>query len=199
MNKPPLTRRQREILDFLEHYCRKHRISPTLDEIARHFGVNKVTIFGHIAELERKGMLVRGARGVSRSLQVAPDAQRRKAIPILGDIAAGRPIEAVEDADGLDLSELFSAPDDTYALRVKGDSMIEDAICDGDVVIVLRNKAACDGDVVVAILPGEAATLKRFYRQGDAVRLQPANSALQPIVVKELEIRGVVVGVVRRF
>jgi repressor LexA len=199
MNTPPLTRRQREILDFLEHYCRKHRISPTLDEIARHFGVNKVTIFGHIAELERKGMLVRGARGVSRSLQVAPDAQRRKAIPILGDIAAGRPIEAVEDADGLDLSELFSAPDDTYALRVKGDSMIEDAICDGDVVIVLRNKAACDGDVVVAILPGEAATLKRFYRQGDAVRLQPANSALQPIVVKELEIRGVVVGVVRRF
>ncbi len=199
MNTPPLTRRQREILDFLEHYCRKHRISPTLDEIARQFGVNKVTIFGHIAELERKGMLVRGARGVSRSLQVAPDAQRRKAIPILGDIAAGRPIEAVEDADGLDLSELFSAPDDTYALRVKGDSMIEDAICDGDVVIVLRNKPACDGDVVVAILPGEAATLKRFYRQGDAVRLQPANSALQPIVVKELEIRGVVVGVVRRF
>jgi len=199
MNTPPLTRRQREILDFIEHYCRKHRISPTLDEIARHFGVNKVTIFGHIAELERKGMLVRGARGVSRSLQVAPDAQRHRAIPILGDIAAGRPIEAVEDAEGLDLSELFSAPDDTYALRVKGDSMIDDAICDGDVVIVHRNKPASDGDVVVAILPGEAATLKRFYREGDAVRLQPANSALQPIVVKELEIRGVVVGVVRRF
>jgi len=199
MNTPPLTRRQREILDFLEHYCRKHRISPTLDEIARHFGVNKVTIFGHIAELERKGMFVRGARGVSRSLQVAPDAQRHRAIPILGDIAAGRPIEAVEDAEGLDLSELFSAPDDTYALRVKGDSMIDDAICDGDVVIVHRNKPASDGDVVVAILPGEAATLKRFYREGDAVRLQPANSALQPIVVKELEIRGVVGGVVRRF
>jgi repressor LexA len=200
MTTPPLTRRQRQILDFLESYCRRNGISPTLEEIAQQFGVNKVTIFGHIAELERKGMLVRGGRGISRSLRVAPDAQRaRSSIPILGKIAAGRPIQAVEEPDELDLIDLFPTQEDLYALTVKGDSMIEDAICDGDMVIVVRNRPVENGDIVVAILPGEEATLKRFYKEGDSVRLQPANSALEPIFVRDVEVRGVVVGVVRRF
>jgi repressor LexA len=200
MTTHPLTRRQRQILDFLELYCRKNRISPTLEEIAQHFGVNKVTIFGHIAELERKGVLTRAGRGISRSLQVTPAAKRdRPLIPILGDIAAGRPIEALEEPDTMDLVELFPTQRDLYALRVKGDSMIDDAICDGDVVIVARDKNVENGDVVVAILPGEETTLKRYYREGDSVRLQPANSTLKALIVKEVEVRGVVVGVVRRF
>jgi repressor LexA len=200
MTTPPLTRRQRQILDFLESYCRRNRISPTLEEIAQEFGVNKVTIFGHIAELERKGMLLRGGRGVSRSLQVSPDAQStRTSIPLLGKIAAGQPIEAVERADAIDLMELFPTREELYALEVKGNSMIEDAICDGDVVIVVKHRPVANGDIVVAVLPGEEATLKRFFKEGESIRLQPANSTLVPIFVKDVEIRGVVVGVVRRL
>jgi len=202
MSRPPLTRRQSQILDFFRSYTDEHGISPTLEEIARAFDVNKVTIFGHVSELERKGVLTRAAKGVSRGLQIVddePSTDDGPSVSILGRIAAGAPIEALEDPETLDLESLVPRDRDVYALRVAGTSMIDDGIRDGDLVLVERRTHAYDGEVVVAILPDEEATLKRFYREGDRVRLQPANEALDPIVVDDVEIRGVVIGVVRRF
>lgn len=202
MGRPPLTRRQNQILDFFRSYTAEHGISPTLEEIAQAFEVNKVTIFGHVSELERKGVLTRAAKGVSRGLQLVDDRVDDAVGPsvaILGRIAAGAPIEALEDPETLDLDSLVPKDRDVYALRVAGTSMIDDGIRDGDLVLVERRSHAYDGEVVVAILPDEEATLKRFYREGDRIRLQPANEALEPIVVDEVEIRGVVIGVVRRF
>lgn len=201
MPQVPLTRRQRQIVDFLSAYLAEHGISPTLEEIAGHFGVNKVTVFGHVSELERKGVLRRAGRGISRGLQLVepePAPRRDASLPILGRIAAGAPIEALEVPESLDLADLLPAGSDVYALRVQGDSMIDDAIADGDIVLVARRETAQDGETVVAIVDG-AATLKRFYRERDGCRLQPANAAMQPTFVEEVEIRGVVIGVVRRY
>jgi repressor LexA len=200
MTPAPLTRRQRDILDFFEAYARKHGISPTLEEIATSLGVNKVTIFGHVAELERKGFLSRAARGVSRGLKLRARVPRSGArVQILGRIAAGRPIEAVEDPEELDLQDLLPPGRECYALHVRGDSMIDDGIRNGDIVLVERRTEARNGETVVAVLPDEEATLKRYYRERGRIRLQPANSALDPIYAKEVEVRGVVVGVIRRF
>ncbi len=197
---PVLTRRQAQIVEFLCEYTAEHGISPTLEEIAGHFGVNKVTIFGHVGELERKGVLRRAARGVSRGLQlITNDLDSTKTIPILGRIAAGAPIEAIQDPEQLDLTDLVPPGREVYALRVQGESMIEDAIVDGDLVLVERRQHARDGETVVAVLPDGETTLKRFYREGNQFRLQPANSAMQPLIVPEVEIRGVVIGVVRRY
>lgn len=201
MAQTPLTRRQRQILDFLRAYHAENGISPTLEEIAEEFGVNKVTIFGHVAELERKGLIRRPQRGVSRGLQIVEDqeADSSQSLPILGSIAAGYPIEAIEDTETLDLGDLVPRGREVYALRVKGESMIEDAIADGDIVLVERRAHAQNGETVVAVLEDGEATLKRFYREGNGIRLQPANASMQPILVPDVEIRGVVVGVVRRY
>ena len=202
MSRPPLTRRQNQILEFFRSYTEENGISPTLEEIAQAFEVNKVTIFGHVSELERKGVLVRAAKGVSRGLQIvddSPPANEGPRVAVLGRIAAGAPIEALEDPETLDLESLIPKDRDVYALRVAGTSMIDDGIRDGDLVLVERRSHAYDGEVVVAILPDEEATLKRFYREGDRVRLQPANEALEPVIVDDVEVRGVVIGVVRRF
>jgi len=220
---PPLTRRQRQILDFYRDYSAAHRISPTLEEVAQHFGVNKVTIFGHVAELERKGILSRAARGISRGLTIVASAPGREpyepgegesapawrgaggspasasAVKVLGRIAAGRPIETLEEPEELELADLLPRDRDVYALRVRGDSMIDDGIRDGDLVLVERRTEAHDGETVVAILPGEEATLKRLYREAGGWRLEPANANLQPIHASEIEVRGVVIGVVRRY
>lgn len=203
MSQAPLTRRQRQIVDFLTRYVQENGLSPTLDEIAEEFGVNKVTIFGHVAELERKGVIRRAARGVSRGIQLVEEGGS-PALPILGRIAAGSPIEAIEDPEDLDLADLVPPGREVYALRVQGESMIEDSIRDGDIVLVERRENARNGETVVAILPGGHATLKRFYREGQHIRLQPANQTMEPILVtgreaEELEIRGVVIGVVRRY
>ncbi len=196
----PITRRQREILDYFRSYQHERGISPTLEEIASHLGVNKVTVFGHVSELERKGVLKKAARGVSRALQLVDDGARPTVLPILGRIAAGNPIEAVETPEWLDLGELLPPGREVYALRVQGDSMIEDAIREGDIVLVERRSTAHNGETVVAVLPEGEATLKRFYREEDGqIRLQPANALLAPLRVREVEIRGVVIGVVRRF
>jgi repressor LexA len=205
MPQPPLTKRQRQIVDFFQGYVRSHAISPTLEEIAQAMGVNKVTIFGHVAELERKGVLKKTARGISRALKLAPSMNpparsvRRPSLQVLGTIAAGRPIEAVETPEELDLDELLPPGLDVYALRVRGDSMIEDSIRDGDIVLIERRREARDGEIVVAVLPGEEATLKRFYREGNRIRLQPANPALDPIFASSVDVRGVVLGVLRRY
>jgi repressor LexA len=201
---PALTRRQSQILDFYRAYTTENGFSPTLEEVARHFGVNKVTIFGHVAELEREGVLSRAARGVSRGLQVvprnAPDSDvAANAIPILGRIAAGRPIETLETLEHLEWSDLVPRDREVYALRVAGESMIEDGVHDGDIVLVERRSVARDGEMVVAVLPDEEATLKRIYRENGGFRLQPANAAMSPIHATEVQVRGIVIGVVRRF
>ncbi|MBI5435482.1 MAG: repressor LexA [Planctomycetes bacterium] len=212
MSRLPLTKRQLQILDFYKAYTREHGLSPTLEEVAQHFGVNKVTIFGHVSELERKGVLIKSAAKKSRARQLAfedvaplaplvstPVGDRRGVVTILGRIAAGSPIETIEDPEELELADLLPRDRECYALRVRGNSMIEDGIHDGDLVLVERKQTAHDGEVVVAVLPDEEATLKRFYREPDGVRLEPANSSLQPIHAPSVEIRGVVIGVVRRY
>ncbi|MCK6448050.1 MAG: transcriptional repressor LexA [Planctomycetes bacterium] len=228
MSKVPLTKRQLQILDFFKAYTREHGLSPTLEEVAQNFGVNKVTIFGHVSELERKGVLIKAAAKKSRARQLAFDdappqartttptalgapgenradaadgaqADRRGVVTILGRIAAGSPIETIEDPEQLELADLLPRDRECYALRVRGQSMIDDGIHDGDLVLVERKQTARDGEMVVAVLPDEEATLKRFFREPDGVRLEPANATMQPIRAPSVEIRGVVIGVVRRF
>lgn len=201
MASVPLTRRQREILDYYQAYSEEAGISPTLEEAAQHFGVSKVTIFGHVKELERKGILRRAKPGISRGLQIVGEGTRPGGcLHVLGTIAAGAPIETLEEPEVLDLGDLAPDGKDVYVLRVKGNSMIEDSIRDGDLVVVERTSKAWNGQIVVAVLPDEEATLKRYYEEPDGrIRLQPANSTMQPIVVPKVEIRGVVLGVVRRY
>lgn len=200
MSTTPLTRRQRDILQYFQQYSEAQGISPTLEEIARHFGLNKVTIFGHVAELERKGCLKRSAPGISRGLQLVRNSRGAEGLPVLGTIAAGAPIDALEVPEVLAFEELVPPGSDVYVLRVRGDSMIEDSIQDGDMVLVERRNNPAPGETVVAILPGETATLKRYYPEAQGkVRLQPANARLSPLIVDEVEIRGVVIGVIRRF
>ena len=201
---PPLTRRQRDILAFFVAYKEENSISPTLEEIAQNFGLNKVTIFGHISELEKKGVLIRSAKGISRGLQLAGQAEapRSVGLPICGTIAAGIPIEAIEateSQESLELADLIPPQGDVYVLRVQGNSMIEDAICDGDMVLVERRTEARNGETVVAVLPGEETTLKRFYQENGHIRLQPANASMEPIITNDVQVRGVVVGVVRKY
>lgn len=195
----PLTRRQRQIMDFFEAYRLQHGISPTLDEIAQEFGVNKVTIFGHVAELERKGVLARAGKGISRGLQIVETSKPPTTLRVLGDIAAGKPIDVVESVESIDLRDLLPAHRDVYGLRVRGDSMLGDSIRDGDIVIVERRTEALNGETVVAVLPGEETTLKRYFKEGDRVRLQPANPEMSAIYPPSLELRGVVIGVIRRY
>ena len=195
------TPRQRAILTFIAEYQRKHSVSPTLEEIGGEFGVHRVTIFQHVNALEKRGAIRRTAQ-LARSIEILdPDFQASPGVPILGSIAAGRPIEAIELADErLEPSDFLPSDGEHFALRVKGDSMIEDAICDGDLVVVRRTSQARNGQVVVAILEGEETTLKRFHRQPDGrIRLEPANRTMKPIVVDRAEIRGVVTSVIRRL
>ncbi|MBK7874940.1 MAG: repressor LexA [Planctomycetes bacterium] len=205
MSTPPLTRRQKDILDFFREYQERNGLWPTLEEIAQHLGVNKVTVFGHVAELEKKGVIKKRAKRASRSLAIvgkkAAAPARTHGVRILGTIAAGRPISTIETEEELELDHMLGRGRDLYALRVKGNSMIEDSIRDGDVVVVERRTNPHNGETVVAVLEGEEATLKRYYDEGDVVRLQPANAELNPVRVKKdaLEIRGVLVAVVRTF
>ena len=206
MTQVPLTRRQRDILEFLRQYTEREGLSPTLEEIAQHFGVNKVTVFGHVSELERKGVIERAAPGISRGLRLVEEeptgeshADQQPSVAILGNIAAGAPIEAIEAPEQLDLNALIPEGKDVYALRVNGNSMIEDSIRDGDLVLIERRNTAHNGETVVAILEGDEATLKRYYKEADRIRLQPANAAMEPIFVDDIQIRGVLIGVVRQF
>lgn len=206
---PPLTRRQRQILDFYLEYSEEHGISPTLEEVAQHFTLNKVTVFGHVAELERKGALKREQRGISRGLRVVTDEERaatqqEPTVPLLGRIAAGAPLEALETPSDLGWTDLVPKAEGLFALEVRGDSMIDDGIRDGDLALIAPHKRAEPGATIVAIVHGDAsqeATLKRYYPLPDGgARLEPRNPTLQPIEVPNqgLEIRGVLVGLIRR-
>ncbi len=194
------TKKQKAVIDFVVRYQEEHGISPTLEEIGQSLSITRVTAFQHVKSLERKGAL-RTTRLLSRSIEILdPDFRRHsREIPVLGRIAAGQPIEAIEVREEFDPQEFFPAGQGYYLLRVRGESMIGDHIRDGDLVLVEPRTTAQDGETVVAVLPGGEATLKRLYREGRRFRLQPANPALNPIVTDSLEIRGVVRGVLRRF
>ncbi len=196
------TEKQLHILNFIKDFVAEHEISPTLEEIAQYFKVSKITIYEHINALEKKGAL-RKSKNRARSIELISrkdrDSTSRLKVPILGTIAAGSPIEAVEIPENFDVGEMFPDNRQCFLLRVRGDSMIDDQIADGDLVIVERRQEPENGEIVVAILKENDATLKRFYREGDTIRLQPANSAMEPIYTDDVEIRGVVIGVLRKF
>ena len=197
-----LTPKQLRVLTFIRDYTNVRGYAPTMQETADEFAVSKVTVFEHIGALQKKGYLTR-SRHRARSLRLSdgiafPD-QRPTRLPLAGTIAAGRPIEAIEEREVLDLEELFVKPNETFVLRVRGDSMVDDQIRDGDYVVVEKRQTARDGETVVALLDNGDATLKRLYRDPDGFRLQPANPSYKPIKTKDLRVQGVVVGVVRKF
>jgi repressor LexA len=197
-----LTKRQKEFYDFLQAYIRAHGYAPTFQEIGRHFRLSSLaTVHKHLSNLEGKG-LIRRHWNYSRAIElVAPKGQHGSvALPLLGQVAAGRPIEAVEADDTLQVPEAFVGRGKTYALRVRGDSMIEDGILDGDFIIVEERADAENGRTVVALVNGEA-TVKRMHRERGMIRLQPANASMPPILAraKDVIIRGVVVAVMRKY
>jgi len=198
-----LTRRQKQLMDYLNNYISEHGYAPTLSEVGEHFGLSSLaTVHKHLHNLEQKGFIKR-QHNHSRALEVA-EAERpaaTRALRLLGQVAAGTPIEAIEGNETISVPDEFVRRDNTFCLRVKGDSMIEDGIRDGDYIIVEGRETAGNGETVVALI-GDEATVKRFYREPDGhVRLQPANAAMQPIMVSEgnLSIRGVVVGLMRHY
>ncbi|MBK9127251.1 MAG: transcriptional repressor LexA [Phycisphaerales bacterium] len=202
VQQAPLTPKQLRVLTYIRDYSSARGYAPTMQELADEFGVSKVTVFEHISALQKKGFL-RRSRHRARSLRLNADFafpdERPTRLPLAGRIAAGRPIEAIEDREVLDLEELFVSGRGNFVLRVKGDSMIDDQIRDGDFVVVEKRQTARDGEMVVALLDDGEATLKRFYRESGGVRLQPANPDYAPIRVKNVTIQGVVVGVIRKY
>jgi repressor LexA len=197
----PATPRQAEILTFVRDYTHKNGYSPTYEEIAEKFDISKVTVFEHLSTLQARGLVYR-EKHKARSLRLAdhlelPD-QRPSCLRLIGRIAAGSPIEAIEDPEVIDLEQLFGSRQGTYVLEVKGDSMINDHIDDGDYVVVEQRSTPLNGETVVALLDNGEATLKRFYREKGRIRLQPANPKYAPIYTDSARIQGIVVGLIRR-
>ncbi len=197
-----LTPKQLAVLTFLRDYERQHGYAPTLQEAADHFEVTKVTIFEHLSVLTKKGYLKRlphKARAVKITAQADFPDERPTRIPLVGRIAAGLPLDAVEDDQALDLDEMLASRRSTFALQVRGESMIEEQIREGDYVIAEKTETARNGDIVVALLDNGETTLKKFYREQGRIRLQPANASMEPIFVDDVKIQGVVIGVFRRY
>lgn len=197
-SKPALTKRQQEIFDFLKDKIVNRGYGPTVREIGAQFGIRSPNgVMCHLKALEKKGLITRESH-MSRAIQLSEPLQPRTSLPLAGQIAAGSPLLAVEQDERVDFATMFDS-DDHFCLRVKGDSMIEDQISEGDYVIVRKQATCRNGDIVVALVDGDDATLKRYYRERDRIRLEPANSSMKPIFSKNVEIRGVVVGVIRRY
>lgn len=202
-----LTPKQLRILQLIRDWRIRHGYSPTMQELADEIGVSKVTVFEHVEALIKKGALIRDpnkARSLSISEGIAvPDEARPYRYPLVGRIAAGYPIEKCEDRDELDLLDIVGPkpgkPGAIFALRVQGDSMRDEGILDGDYILVERADTASNGERVVALLPNGETTLKTFYREGDRIRLQPANPDFQPIIVKDCRIQGIVRSVLRKY
>ncbi len=197
-----ITRRQRQVLDFIQSFVQTNNYSPSFEEIGEGLGLSSLaTVHKHITNLEHKGLLRRDYNR-SRSIDLIPPKKSRGAdlLPLLGRIAAGRPIEQVAQPETISLTD-FTRSREVFVLQVTGDSMQDEHIVDGDYVLVERMSTARDGEIVVALVNGSETTLKRFYREGDKIRLQPANAAMQPIVVPaaNVEIQGRVVGILRKY
>jgi repressor LexA len=204
-----LTRRQKQVYDFIADFVQRNGYSPSFEEIGNGMGLSSLaTVHKHISNLEKKGLLKRDYNR-SRSIDVLPPKGNMKksmapppmTLPLLGLIAAGRPIEAVENPETLSLADFTSGSKDVYVLRVVGSSMQDEHIVEGDYVIVESTKTARDGEIVVALVENSDATLKRIYREGDKVRLQPSNAKMQPIIVPAhtVDVQGRVIGVLRKY
>jgi repressor LexA len=204
-----LTRRQREIYEFIRDFVRRNGYSPSLEEIGENFGLSSVaTVHKHVHHLVEKGFLQKAwnrSRSVEPVEDLASEAAEMPSLPILGTVAAGSPIEAIEDDGATERvavpPEMVRRPGETYLLRVRGDSMIDEQIRDGDLVVVESRAQARNGETVVAVIDGSDATLKRFYKRGNRVKLVPANEAMDPIEVHagNVEIRGVLRGLLRTY
>ena len=205
-----LTKRQKEVLDYLVSFETKHGYAPSFEEIGKGLKLTSLaTVHKHITTLEKKGFIRRGYNQ-SRSIEIVQlpkpvkeqvIERRVQELPLLGRIAAGRPLEAVEERETISLGD-FARGGNSFVLQVKGSSMIEDHIMDGDFVVCEQTQVANAGDIVVALIGGEEATLKRLYREGAGkVRLQPANSEMAPIVVaaSDVKVQGRVIGVLRKY
>jgi repressor LexA len=198
-----LTKRQRQILDYITDFLNEHGYAPSLREIGEHFNLSSpATIHAHIENLKNKGFL-KTSYNEARSIELEPaKANWAEAIelPLAGLITAGEPIEAIETKETIGVpADFITDRVNSFVLKVKGESMVEEGILDGDYVIVERNPSPRSGDVVVALLNNAYATLKKFYREAHRIRLQPANSKMKPIYAKDPLIQGVVRGVIRKF
>jgi repressor LexA len=203
VNLMKLTKRQKEILDFITGFIDREGYSPSMEEIAAHFQFASLNaVFKHLEALEARGYLHRDSNR-ARSIELSRERNSAaRALPLYGYIAAGRPIEAISTPESLTVpEELLPGGGTYYVLRVQGESMIEEHIQDGDYVIVESREQAADGQTVVALVDAENVTLKKLYRDGDKIRLQPANQALLPIILESdrVKIQGVVVGVMRKY
>ena len=195
-----LTKRQREIYEYLKDHIRSRGYAPSIAEIGKQFHLSSpATVHKHLKHLEEKG-LIRKQQNLSRAIEIIPESGNTLSYHVLGEIAAGKPIEALDQREVIDL--LPNAGDkDIFVLRVKGNSMIEDHIQNGDYVIVERRNVAENGETVVALIDNDRVTLKRFYREGDRIRLQPSHPNMKPIFVREgdFAVQGVVISVLRKF
>ena len=203
-----VTERQRDILNFIREFQRQRGVAPTHREICDHFGFSSYgTVYKHLSLLQKKGLIRRDwnqKRGVEVVDEPDPkpkaDASNTRELPLFGYIAAGRPLEVEVSDETISVPEHLTSRGENYVLKVRGDSMVDDGILDGDLVIIARRERADNGEMVVANVNGEV-TLKRIYKEGERVRLQPANSMMSPIyaAAREVAVQGVVVGLMRRF
>jgi repressor LexA len=198
-----LTKRQKQILDYIEESIRKNGYAPSLVEISRHFNLNSIsTIHKHLVHLEEKGLIQRHWNR-ARAIEVVPSQPKPEArdVPLAGLISAGQPIEAVRTNEIVAVPEDMIGRRDVYVLKVKGESMVEEQVRDGDYVIVENRTSARNGEMVVALVEGENVTLKKYYREKGQIRLQPAHPTMKPILAKEEEVKvqGVVIGLLRKY
>ena len=195
------TEKQLRIMEFIQQFREERGISPTLDEIASNFGVTKITVYEHVNQLERKGALKR-EKFRARSIELLAPVEERKArysMPLMGNFREGLPIEATEEREDLNISEMLPYRRNFFALRVRGNELANDHLTDGDLIIAEKREVVDDGDVVVAVLNGGKACLKKFFREEGQIRLQSPNGSLESEMVPHADIRGVVVGILRRF
>jgi repressor LexA len=198
-----LTKRQKEILDFITRFLDEKGYSPSLMEIGGHFGLSSVaTVHKHVDNLRKKG-LVKKIWNANRSLELTPSAVAVKAIrlPLAGRVVAGRPIEAVEEHEVIAVPADMVGRGECFVLQVRGDSMIDAQVRDGDFVVVEKRPRPHNGEIVVALIEGQEATLKKFYKEGETVRLEPANPAVKPLTLPagKVRVQGVVIGLLRRY
>jgi repressor LexA len=199
-----ITRRQKEVIDFLSSFTHKNGYSPSYEEIAAGLGLSSLaTVHKHVTNLQSKGLLQR-AHNRSRSIDVIPVRPPKKTtsdrLPLMGRIAAGQPVEAIESSESISLNDIIGNRE-VFALEVRGDSMRDEHIVSGDYVLVERTKSAREGEIVVALIDGAEATLKRFYREGTNIRLQPSNAEMAPIYAPaaSVAIQGRVLGMLRKY
>ncbi len=199
-----ITKRQKEILDFVNTFIAHNGYAPSIGEIKAQFGISSpATVHQHLKNLQDKGLINR-VPNRHRSIEIIPSdgaAPAGLAIPILGAIAAGYPIESYPDTDTMVLPQEMGADENCYLLRVRGDSMIDDHILDGDMVLVRKIEFAKPGQTVVALVDGREATLKRYYPEQGRIRLQPANAMMEPMIFdpRRVRVQGIVVGIIRKF